>query len=414
MKIFPYKMNSASTLQRTILYKKSYSELLKFIESNPAFEVLSVDNEFWQEKALIDFKVPNWYFNLSSEILPPPQNYLYFLTKFALIPESDQILELNGCFARAAQMGDLPLMEIFAKRMEERQIQPNYDKAFVESIRGGHLSIAKSLKERISFYQHYLIFACDSGDIEVFNYVFEMAKNAGWEENLCHISANIILLQSLAISFEFYTQVKNALRCDVSHLSFNFDSIRITKTGSVESYRRISTLITNPEEAENALIGAFISKNSELIEEVSQQVGPGNSLDCVRKACAYLGEVENYSTIVKNSEISDEEILGDVKYALANNSYSVIEWIFNNRDFGEGQLIALCSVIPSATRKGDMGLFKHISKFLNKNTLKYVCTENLRFANESNCIPLIELCSKELRAELTLLHLAAESIGQQS
>lgn len=167
-------MKVASTLQRTILYKKSYSDLVKFIESHPAFEVLTVDEEFWQEKTFLDFKVPKWYFNLTSGLLSPSQNYLYFLTQNTLIPESDQVLDLNECFCRAAQMGDLKMTESFLNELKERGVPPNYDKALIDATTGGNMSIIKKLEE-ISDYRFYnlLIYSCKSGNIEVVRHIYQ-------------------------------------------------------------------------------------------------------------------------------------------------------------------------------------------------------------------------------------------------
>lgn len=406
-------MNSASTLQRTILYKKPYSELIKFIESCSAFEVLTVDEEFWQEKALLDFKVPKWYFNLTSGIMSPPQNYLYFLTKFNLIPESDQVLDLNECFAKAAGMGDLFLIEIFLKKMEEKQVEPDFNKAFIEAIRGGHLSVAKYLENRTQFYQHYLIFACDSGNIDMFNYVFNLSKDNGWKEGSCHLTGNCMLLEALSVSYEFYIQIRNVTGYDFSHIFLGFDPIRITKTGSVESFRRISSFIRNFNK--ELLTGAFISRNQTLIEEIIQRfsVPVQISLECQRMAYAYLGDVENYSALVAKEQISGIDLLDDVRYALSNKSYPIIAWIFNNKDFQKEQPVVFCSVIQSITLESDAGLFNYICQFFTQELQTQLCLENFKLAIRSGCIPLIELYSKQLPKGLSLPSFSTQNLISQ-
>lgn len=376
-------MRPASSLQRTILYAKPYSQLLELIEVNPAFQVLSIDQDFWAEKAFLDFKVPRWYWSLTSELLSPPENYLYLLSQKGLIRESERVLDLNVCFSRAARMGNEELMDYFSSRMRRFGTEPEFRRAFNEALVGGHIQIVENLSHLVVLKRESALpLACLSGNIELVEYVLTFPS----EPARSKLSFNLALVRSLTVSYEFYLQVKKLLGNQLIHILPQTIS-SIISTGSVESFEEIYPKITSNEAIEFALMGAFTSENPVLIEKVldSFPIPSQLILRAQRKSFAHRNDVQQYAALARQSSISLDEFLKDAEIALENNSYSVLSLILASHKFGPAQTQGLDNLFYFASEKGDLGIVHYISQRVDN--LQFFI-DNLEFAVRSGSLPL--------------------------
>lgn len=374
-------MRPASSLQRTILYAKPYSQLLELIEVNPAFQVLSIDQDFWAEKAFLDFKVPRWYWSLTSELLSPPENYLYLLSQKGLIRESEQVLDLNVCFSRAARMGNEELMDYFSSRLRRLGTEPEFRRAFNEALVGGHIQIVRNLSHLVVLKRESALpLACLSGNIELVEYVLTFPS----EPARSKLSFNLALVRSLTVSYEFYLQVKKLLG-NRSIFSIPYLLTKILSTGSVQSFEEVYPQITSNEAIESCLVGAYISGNPELIEKVldSFPLPPQIILQAQRKSFAHLNDVQQYAALVNRSPVSLDEFLTDADIALDNKSYSVLSLILASNKFGPTQDIRV--LFDLASEKGDLGVIHYIDQ--KYNNLQFF-VDDLEFAVMSGSLPL--------------------------
>lgn len=398
-------MRPASSLQRTILYAKPYSQLLELIEVNPAFQVLSVDQDFWAEKAFLDFKVPRWYWSLTSSLLPPPENYLYLLSQKNLIPESERVLDLNICFSRAAGLGNEDLMNYFSDRLRSSGTEPEFRRAFNEALVGGHTQIVKNLSSLVILNRDSALpLACLSGNIELVQYVLTFPA----EKTRNKLSFNLSLMRSLTVSYDFYLQVKKLLSDRIIHIPPRVIT-KVTSTGSVQSFEEIYPQITSNEAIESALEGAFISENPDLIEKVLDSFPLPDQLilRAQRKSFAHRNNVQQYAVLARQSSISLDEFLTDAEIALDNNSYSVLSLILASHKFGPAQLRGLENLFYLAAEKGDLGIIHYIDRRLNN--LQFFI-DHLEFAVRSGSLPLARYFAMKLANHLPLQMIESKNL----
>src|SRR5947208_156334 len=108
MEILPYE------LLTKIVTNLKYEEILDLCRVNKLWNLLCKDDDFWRQKAFLDFGIEPLQFN--DTLLDSQQRYLQIYSRFNVMRGSEKFKALNRCLNDSVVKGNLKQVKYFISK----------------------------------------------------------------------------------------------------------------------------------------------------------------------------------------------------------------------------------------------------------------------------------------------------------